>query len=91
MNHLCITVLTLSEICFKLVEAEVRQGNLSGVVAIVTEGLGIERSVSKSSCYLPSYKLTSDGRMLLTAHVKSLGCMYSMTQKNNLMERQHKL
>ena len=44
MNLLCIAVQTLSEICFKLAESEVRQGNLSGVVAIVTEGLGIEKS-----------------------------------------------
>ena len=29
--------------------------------------------------------------MLLTAHVKSLGRMYSVTQKNNLMERRRKL
>ena len=29
--------------------------------------------------------------MLLTAHVKSLGRMYSIAQKNNLMERQRKL
>lgn len=44
MNLLCIAVQTLSEIRFKLAESEVRQGNLSGVVAIVTEGLGIEKS-----------------------------------------------
>ena len=43
MNHLCIAVQTLLEIHFNLVEAEVHQGNLSGVVAIVMEGLGIEK------------------------------------------------
>jgi hypothetical protein len=44
MSHSCVSVQTLAEICLKLSETEVRQGNLSGVVSALTEGLAIEKS-----------------------------------------------
>jgi len=39
-----MSVPTLAEICLKLSETEVQQGNLSGTVSTLTEGLAIEKS-----------------------------------------------
>jgi hypothetical protein len=43
MNYSYISAQTLSEIRLKLSETEVHQGNLSGAVSAVTEGLAIEK------------------------------------------------
>jgi hypothetical protein len=40
----CNLVPTLAEIRLKLLEKEVQQGNLSGSVSALTEGLAIEKS-----------------------------------------------
>jgi hypothetical protein len=44
MDHSCVLVPTLAEIQLKLSETEVQQGNLSGAISALTEGLTIERS-----------------------------------------------
>jgi hypothetical protein len=44
MAHSLVVAPTLAEIRLKMAETEVQQGNLSGSVSTLTEGLAIEKS-----------------------------------------------
>jgi hypothetical protein len=76
-----------------LSETEVQQGNLSGSVSALTEGLAIEKSqyVYTTNYTIGSFHVPYNSRTLLQRHVASLGRTCSVAQKNDLLDRRRKL
>jgi hypothetical protein len=92
IGHLCIPVPSLADIRLKLSETEVQQGNLSGSVSALTEGLIIEKSQYVGNHFTTRImSAATHYRMLLQRHVASLGSRCSVAQKNDLLDRRRKL
>ena len=76
----------------KLSEKELHQGNLSGTVSALTEGLAVEKTqYARSSLIYNEYNSEFPVRLLLQRHVVSLGRNCSTAQKTDLLDHRRKL